>query len=385
MANVFDYLEWRGDLSFTQDGFNEVDNLILSVLAYVEYEGLVAGETDARRTTLSTVAEHYKTHRFGSPAFYDNPFFKQIPDLLQKAAASERFRSIELSGYVNRIDHENSKQFSALVFSIEEGYHYISFRGTDDTIAGWKEDFEMSFMDEIPSQKQAAEYVNSVIPKFEGGLYLGGHSKGGNLAVYAATQAAEEIRGRIKGIFNNDGPGFQTDVIESEGYQSILGKISTFVPKSSVVGMLLEHGEEYKVVRSSGLGIMQHNALNWEVKGPVFVYENELTRNSRDTDKALRAWLRNLSIEQRADFIDALFDIIQATGSHTLSELSKEKLNAIDSMVKTFKNMDPSSQAMLKGTIDSFFKERQKVFLKSFGEGIDSLLSRKSQGETQGK
>lgn len=385
MANVFDYLEWRGDLSFAQDGFNEVDNLILSILAYVEYEGLVSADIDGNRTTLSRVAEYYQDHRFGSPAFYDNPFFKQIPDLLQKAAASERFKSIELSGFVNRIDHEKSKQFSALVFSLDAGYHYISFRGTDDTIAGWKEDFEMSFMDEIPSQKQAVEYVNSVVQKLEGGFYLGGHSKGGNLAVYAATQVVEEIRDGIKGIFNNDGPGFQADVIQSEGYQIMLGRINTYVPKSSVVGMLLEHGEEYKVVRSSGLGIMQHNALNWEVKGPGFVYENELTRNSRDTDRALRAWLRNLSIEQRADFIDALFDIIQATGAHTLSELSKEKLNAVDTMVKTFKNMDLSSQAMLKGTIDSFFKERQKVFLKSFGEGIDSLLARKSQGENQDK
>jgi len=382
MANIFDYLEWRGDLSFESDGFNEVDNLILSILAYVEYEGLVPREIDGCRTTLSRVAEYYQTHRFGSPAFYDNPFFNQIPDLLQKTAAAERFHDIELSGYVNQIDDENTNQFSALVFSIAAGLHYISFRGTDDTIAGWKEDFEMSFMYEIPSQKQAAEYINAVCPNLEGGFYLGGHSKGGNLAVYAATQVAEEIRDRIKGIFNNDGPGFQAHVIQGKGYQSMLGRINTYVPKSSVVGILLEHGEEYKVVRSGGLGIMQHNALNWEVKGPGFVYENELTRNSRDTDKALRAWLSNLSIEQRANFIDALFDIIQATGAHTLSELSKEKLNAIDTMVKTFKNMDPSSQAILKGTIDTFFKERQKVFIKSIGDGFDSLLSRKGNKKT---
>jgi len=377
MANIFDYLEWRGDLNFESDGFNEVDNLILSVLSYVEYEGLVTGEIDGQRTTLSKVAEYYQNHRFASPAFYGNLFFNQIPDLLQKTAAAARFHDIGLSGYVNKIDEEKSNQFSALVFSIDAGYHYISFRGTDDTIAGWKEDFEMSFMDEIPSQKLAAEYINSVCTKLEGRFYLGGHSKGGNLAVYAATQVIEEMRDRIKGIFNNDGPGFQADVIQCEGYQSMLDRINTYVPKSSVVGMLLEHGEEYKVVRSTGLGIMQHNALKWEVKGHGFVYENELTRNSRDTDKVLRAWLSNLSIEQRADFIDALFDIIQATGAHTLSELSKEKLNAIDTMLKTFKNMDTSTQAMLKGTIDMFFKEIQKVFMKSMGDGFESLVSRK--------
>jgi hypothetical protein len=378
MANILDYLEWRGDLSFSKDGFNEVDNLILSVLAYVEYEGLVNETAGGPGTKLSDAAEYYKTHKFRSTAFYDNPFFKQIPQLLQKAAQSERFREMELSRYVNKIDHENSNQFSALVFSIEPGLHFIAFRGTDDTIAGWKEDFEMSFMEEIPAQKQAAEYLESVVSEVEGRFYLGGHSKGGNLAVYAATHCKATFRDRIEGVFNNDGPGFRTDVVQSEGYQSVMDRIYTYVPKSSIVGMLMEHGEEHKVVGSSGIGIMQHNALNWEVKGPAFVYEDELTRSSRDLDKALRSLMSNLSIQNKANFVDAFFDIIQATGALTLSDLSREKLNSIDSMVKTFKNMDPPQQEMLKGTIETYIRQRQRVFRKSIGESIDSLFSRKN-------
>jgi len=154
------------------------------------------------------------------------------------------------------------------------------------------------------------------------------------------------------------------------------------VPKSSVVGMLLEHGEEYKVVGSTGIGIMQHNAVNWEVMGPSFVYENELTRSSRDLDKALRSWLGSLSSEKKAYFVDALFEIIQAAGAQTISDLTREKLNSLDSMVKTFKNMDAEHQTMLRDTIETFFRERQKVFRKSIEEGIDSILSKKGQKET---
>jgi hypothetical protein len=377
MANILDYLEWRGDLSFSKDGFNEVDNLILSVLAYVEYEGLVKETAGRQVTPLSDSAEYYKIHKFRSTAFYDNSFFKQIPQLLQKAAETERFREMELSGYVNKIDHENSNQFSALVFSIEPGLHFIAFRGTDDTIAGWKEDFEMSFMEEIPAQKQATEYLESVASELDGRFYLGGHSKGGNLAVYAAAHCKASFRDRIEGVFNNDGPGFSTDVVQSEGYQSIMDRIYTYIPKSSIVGILMEHGEEHKVVGSSGIGIMQHNALNWEVKGPAFVYEDELTKSSRDLDKALRSLMSNLSIENKANFVDAFFDIIQATGALTISDLSREKLNSIDTMVKTYKNMDPSQQEMLKGTIETYIRQRQRVFRKNISESIDSLFSRK--------
>lgn len=383
MANIFDYLEWRGDLSFECSGFNEVDNLILSVLAYVEYEGLAAGEAGAGVTTLSDAAGYFRTHEFKSPAFRDNPFFNQIPELLQKASATVRFGGAVLSGYVNQVDFENSNQFSAVVFTVAPRIHYIAYRGTDDTLAGWKEDFEMSFRSEVPAQKQAAEYLESAAEKLEGTLYLGGHSKGGNLAVYAATHISDGLRDRLAGIYNNDGPGFQADVIQSEGYQAVLGRISTFVPKSSVVGMLLEHGEEYKVVGSTGIGIMQHNAVNWEVKGPSFVYEHELTRNSRNLDKALRSWLGNLTSEKKAYFVDALFEIIQAAGAQTVSELTREKLSALDAMVKTFKNMDAEHQAMLKETIDTFFREQQRVFRKSIEEGIDALLTRKVQKNTQ--
>lgn len=375
VSNVIDYLKWRGDLSFNQDNLNEVDNLILSSISYLEFDGIVNFDFKGKKVTLSEFAKSFKRRKLRSPVFYGNPFFNQIPDLLQKTAQTNRFANIKLSCYVNNIDHENSNQFSAILFTLNEGHHFIAFRGTDDTIAGWKEDFQMSFMDEVPAQRQAGDYLNKVVSNVSGRFYVGGHSKGGNLAVYSATHTDKRLRDKIIAVYNNDGPGFQTEVIQREGYQSMINKIYTFVPKSSIVGMLMEHGEEYKVVSSVGLGIMQHNLLNWEVSGPTFVYEKELTKNSQNFDTALRSWLNKLSVEQRTYFVDAIFEIIQATGAQTLSELSNEKLNAMDAMIKTYKNMDSSQQVLLKETIDAFIKEGQKVLKKSMEQNLHTLFS----------
>ncbi len=191
MQNLFDYLEWRGDLSFTRDSFNEVDNLIFSVLAYLKFDGIVPEETGADPLPLSEAARQFKEKKYRP---YKDPFFKLTPALLSRAAQSERYRNVNLSGYVNQYDYENSKQFSAVVFSIYNGLHFIAFRGTDYSIIGWKEDFLMSFMDQAPSQNQAVIYMKGIIDNLPGNFYLGGHSKGGNLAVYAATQADEKTK-----------------------------------------------------------------------------------------------------------------------------------------------------------------------------------------------
>jgi len=377
MQNIFDYMEWRGDLSFARDSFNEVDNLILSVLAYLQFDGIVPQESSRDSISLLKAAERFgKT--MDKPSSIDrNPFFKQIPKLLSKAAQTTRYGDIQLSGYENQVDYKQSKQFSAVVFSINSKQHYIAFRGTDDTLIGWKEDLQMSFMDEVQAQKQAVTYMNRIFSNLAGNFYLGGHSKGGNLAVYAATHATENIRDRIIGIYNNDGPGFQTNIIQSEGYQNVLGKISTFIPKSSIVGMLLEHVGEYKVVGSSETGIMQHDAFSWEVKGAKFVYEKGLTKESLNLNSTVRAWLNQLSLEERAQFVDALFDIIQATGAKTVGELAKEKLVMANTMIKAYKNMDTLTQLHLKKTIKIFFEESQKTLKKSITADIDLALSKK--------
>jgi len=366
VPNVFDYLQWRGDLRFEQDGFNEVDNLIFATLSYFDYYGIVPDESSDASITLANAARLAKELDRLKPGLLLNRY----PALLEKTADTARFKEVAMSRYVSELDKEKANQFSALVFSMNGRSHYIAFRGTGDNLAGWKEDFLMGFKDVVLAQKQAVHYVNSVVPKLRGEVILGGHSKGGNLAVFAASHASDRVMKRITAVYNNDGPGFQTSVIQSEGYQKMLGRIRTYIPNSSVVGLLLEHGENYTVVACREKGLMSHNSVTWEVSGNTFVRAKEITKSSRQLNEALRAWMATLNLEQREQFVEALFNIIQASGAETLSDLSKERLTAIDAMIRKLKTMDKETKALLKDTIVAFYTIRQRVMRKSRGLGL---------------
>lgn len=367
MYNILDYLKWRGDLSFTQDGLNEVDNLILSTLAYIEFDGIVPFEKSSERILLSDIADQaYAAIDFNAPRA-KNQFFLQITRLLTEAAVTKRFGSLRLSRYINRIDLENSEQFSAIVFSINDYLHYIAFRGTDDMLVGWKEDFQMSFMDEVQAQKDAVAYVRRIIPSLEGRFYLGGHSKGGNLAVYTAV-TMQEAHERIIAVYNNDGPGFQDKFLESPGYHQMLPKIHTIVPNTSVVGILMEHLEDYVVVNSSQKGIGGHSSFAWEVIGNHFVHKPGLLRSSIILNRTIRQWLNKITVEERAAFVEELFEIVYSSGLVTVSGISVDKLSAANLMLKAYKNMKPEAKKMMKRLIHLFIEEGQKVFISSLEE-----------------
>lgn len=364
MNNIMDYLDWRGDLSFEQDPPNEVDSLILSTLSYIEYDGIVPFQEQDTGVLLSVIARQaYDAIDFTAPRCKD-PFFEYIPDLLLKAAETKRFGGLTLSYFINRLNYDNSEQFSAIVFSIHDQLHYIAFRGTDDNLIGWKEDFMMSFLDEVQAQRDAVEYTRYLLTKLKGDFYLGGHSKGGNLAVYAAA-SCEEVKDRLIAVYNNDGPGFQEKFLESEGYRNVVSKIHTILPKSSVVGMLMEHLEDYRVVNSSQKGIMQHNALSWEVLGNHFVYKTGVNKSSIFLNQALRQWLDGITMEERAEFVTELFDVIDASGLGTVSSLSSEKRLAVNAMLKAYSNMSPETKGFMRKLIYKFIEEAQKVVMQS--------------------
>lgn len=375
MSNIFDYLSWRGDLEFSRDAFNEVDNLIFSAISYIDFDGVVPDGESGGKVTLQAAARLIEDR--------DGPrntgvFLRHYPALLDKAAETVRFKDVYLSRYVNEVDAGKPNQFSAVMFSMGERAHYIAFRGTDDNLAGWKEDFIMGFRDVVPAQTRAAAYVNAAVPKLRGAVMLGGHSKGGNLAVFAAAHASDKCSKQIAAVYNNDGPGFQTSVIQSAGYRRILGRIRSYIPKSSVVGMLLEHGEGYRIISSTERGIMSHDALTWEVSGNTFVHETTLSKTSRQLNTALSTWLSALSLEQREQFVEALFDIIQASGAQTLSDLTKERLSHIDAMIRKLQKMDKASRKLLRDTVVAFFSIRQKMLRDSIGESLEALLVRKA-------
>jgi len=377
MHNILDYLDWRGDLSFEQDSLNVVDNLILSALSYLDYDGLVSFKAEEGIVTLSEIADRVIDAIDFEAGYAKNYFFRQIPELLSRASKTIRFGSIGLSGYVNRIEFEKSEQFSAIVFSIAKNQHYIAFRGTDDTLIGWKEDLQMSFMEEVQAQRDAVAYVNYIVPSLEGRLYLGGHSKGGNLAVYVAVSAEKELQDRIVSVYNNDGPGFQPKFIHRLGYRRMLNRITTTVPKTSIVGILLEHREEYAVVNSDSKGILQHNVFSWEVKGNQFVNVESLDKYSVNFNKAIKLWLNKLSLEEREQFVEELFNIIYAAGSMTVSGLSTDGLSSAEGMLKAYKNMDSDARKFMRKMVAIFFGESQRVIKHSIGKNIDSIIAKR--------
>ena len=256
-----------------------------------------------------------------------------------------------------------------MVAECQDNTYFVAFRGTDDTLVGWKEDFNMSYILAVPSQLEAVSYLEKVAEKVRGKLRLGGHSKGGNLAVYAAVQCKEEIQERIIEIYNNDGPGFSKEMLISEPYNRVRERIWTIVPQTSVVGMLLEHEEEYLVTKSSQSGIMQHDPLSWEVLGAKFVYLDDVKKNSRILDRTLKNWINKMTREQREEFVMVLFHVIDETGAKNLSELSEDKLGNLGALIKTakaVKHMTAEDQEMLVKVVRGLIKAYKDVVVEEY-------------------
>lgn len=372
MADIMDYLDWRGDLSFKQAVFNEVDNLILSQLAYVNFDGIVPGIAYDEVVTLEAACELFFKMNDEKEVLKDKSFTRLATILMKKMAQSERFKYLKLCKYKSQVDYEAQKQFAAVHMILEDESVYIAFRGTDDTIIGWKEDFNMSFITPVPAQIEAATYVNQTVLDRKQQLRMGGHSKGGNLAIYAAVKCKEEVKEQILKVYNNDGPGFNKEMIMSPGYQKMLSKIETIVPQSSVVGMLFEHEEEYVVVKSKQIGLLQHDAMSWEILGSQFIYSEEITKGSQILDDTLKAWINNLSEEERAQFVDSLFTVLEATGAKTISDLTKAKLKKANMILKSYQAMNHTTKEMLSETIKLLTNEYYKVFRQSLTKKNDN-------------
>ena len=384
MANLMDYLDWRGDLTLAVSPFNEVDALILAELSFVDFEGIVPPPEVGRGVRLNEAAEAFFARHGGRDVDMGVLVPDGISQMLRKLMASPRFCGMTLNGYEALLDDEVEEQFSALTIDLGNGSIYISFRGTDDTIVGWKEDLNMSFLEEIPSQKQAVDYVARVARQYpEKTLRIGGHSKGGNLAVYSAAKSSGDIQERIVAVHNNDGPGFIWDISKTPGHKRIAGRIHTVLPQTSVVGMLMEHEKHYQVVYSTYDGLYQHDGFSWQVKGTKFVHLDDFSREGKLVDEALSSWADSLNTQQREALAEALYSVFTATGAKTLSELNEEKLKSASAMLKTYKNLDRESRRMVSEMFKIFFRLGTKNFVldtqEEGGRELENLRRRISE------
>lgn len=385
MSNILDYLDWRGDIRMANAPFNEVDNLLLSELSYVAFDGILPGIEDDTWMTVEEAAKIFFSQHNKEEIYEDRSLIAKAPLVLEKMAKTERFQMMRLSCYVNRIDDEEEKQFSALLAECQDGTFFVAFRGTDDTLIGWKEDFNMSYISAVPSQLEAVSYLEQVAKKVDGRLRLGGHSKGGNLAVYAAVHCQEAIKEQILEIYNNDGPGFSKEMLVSEAYEKMRERIFTIVPQTSVIGMLLEHEEDYLVTKSNQSGIMQHDPLSWEVRGPKFVYLDDVKKNSRILDKTLKNWINEMASEQREAFVMTLFQVLSETGAKNVSELSEDRLGNLGALIKTakaVKQMTEEDQEMLAKVVRALIKAYKDVMVEEyFPERLKGQGERRGHGE----
>ena len=350
MPNVFDYLEWRGDLTFEETPVNEVDNLIFCLLSYVDLDGIVPDgivpedPKKGRVTLRRAAADYFFTHDDRS----DRPLGLIVPadilTLFRRMAHFRRFRDLELTGYVNAVSEEREMQFSALTIRLPREQIFVAFRGTDDTIVGWREDFNLSHMEEVPSQRMAADYLNRLDMPPDTALYVGGHSKGGNLAVWGAVHADDEVRRNIVQVYSNDGPGFSEGTVTSEAYKALSDRIRVFLPEDSLVGLLLEHDECYTVVKSNRRGVYQHDGLSWEVLGASFLRADRLSQRGIQHDTVVRDRINAMTRAERKAFTRLMFSILEATGAKTLTELHQNGAKSVITMIKAFRELSEEEQ-----------------------------------------
>lgn len=288
MSNLIDYIKWRGDLELQVDEFNEVDGAILARFSYFPFDTLIEKDQVVSIRDLSI--------RFmGKDINKLQILWPDDVDLFPTMGMSNRFGELMAGHFVKVFDQAEEKQFAAISVFLPDNSVYISFRGTDNSIVGWKEDFNMSFKSHMSSQISAKEYVQKISKIYpDKKIRVGGHSKGGNLAVYSAIFSSEDIKERILKVYNFDGPGFCEDIIECEEYNKIIDKVYTYIPKSSIIGRLMNHKEENIVVESVEKGIMQHDIYSWQVICTKFIEAESLTNSSNFIDKTITAWLADV-------------------------------------------------------------------------------------------
>ncbi len=344
--NIFGYLTHEFE-DFDQRALGDCDSLVLACLSYYR---LPADAAAARTGKGMPLADIFRADWFDEmcEGLWDPA---GLIELLACVVASPRLRGTRLCNYVSETDEEQQKQFSACTLKLPNGECYVSFRGTDNSLVGWKEDFNMAFETNVPSQVRAVEYLEAVAKSTRAPLYLGGHSKGGNLAVYAAARCRASTFKRVKRVFSHDGPGFTAEALASADYARVGGKLSKTVPESSLIGMMFEQQEDYTVVRSTQVGIMQHDPFSWVVQGSSLVDADDMSRSAVYVDQRMNEWVSSVPREVREGFVNTLFSVLYAGGQDTLAGLKSNLPETLPAMLSQLTALDGEQRSYLTQAI----------------------------------
>lgn len=356
MANILDYLDWRGDVPFSLSPFNDVDNLVLSQSSYTLLDGIL---DEDGITTAKEASEAFFSLFNRKEVEEDRMLHKRAPFILEKLGSSQRFSDMKVAYYTNRIDTKGTAQMSAVSFLFPD-FVYVAYRGTDNTLVGWKEDFNMSYMPVTEGQEMALCYLNSHFSGYDGNIMVGGHSKGGNFAVYSSAFANPDIREHITRVFSNDGPGFIDEILSSKEYAEVLPKVTSIIPESTLVGALFGGRYDHKVVKSTVEGLKQHDPTTWLVLRDSLVEAEGRSDKSIRMDEAVSSWLCGLSDEDRRFFTDVLFELLESNGATRVEDLSDGILANIGDVMKTARSLPRDKRREFNGMLKNLIKSIRK-------------------------
>ena len=367
MANMLDYLVWRGDIPLSVVPWGGVDGLICAQFSYLDFHGgqNTKGWTLEELNRIDALQEGTSNSFAGRKAVF------------QKMAESARFSETRMHHAIALTDPEIEMQFSAMCLDLPDGTTCVAFRGTDNTIVGWREDFNMAYQTRVPAQEAATLYLTRAAGLSDRPLRIVGHSKGGNLAVYASACVSKKIQKRIEGIWSYDGPGMNREMSQTEGFGRIRERIHSYVPQTSIIGMLMDYYEPYTVVHSTASGISQHDPMTWQIYGPQFVTRPDVDQTAKVTRDTLHNWLQNSTPEQRADFVDVLFRLVDTTKATRMSDLTGEKFRSLLTMVGNRKEVNPEARRV-------FNRLMAQAVTLGFGNVIDRVRGRKDEGGGDG-
>lgn len=361
MANINDYLLWRGDIPISKKfKFNEIDSMILARFSYLLFNKIDISSKE----TIETISKKMKN--------FDNKEFLYYGDkeLITYLGESKRFKNMVVTDYVEINSRENENQFSAITIHISKLEMYISFMGTDDTINGWKEDFNMSFMENVPCQIAGKNYLEKVSKKYPyKKIRVGGHSKGGNVSIYSAITVSPKLQNKIVKIYNYDGPGLNKNIINKYENDKIINKIETYIPQDSVIGRLLNHKEKMTISLSMEKGILQHDIYSWQVLKDDLIKLEKNTNISENIDKTLTDWLEATTAEQRKIFVDIIFELIYSTEANTFGEIYRNLPLNITKILKRYSKVSSDDKKIMAEMIkimmtsykDTVRKKKTKV------------------------
>ena len=348
MTNILDYLSWRGDLTFSNSKLNEVDKIIFTRIAYLPFKEIIMEQKETIESLM------YKFEKIDISNFiWDDDI-----NLIKALGTSLRFKDLIITDYEEKFDVSLEKQFAAITIWISNQEKYVSFRGTDMSIVGWKEDFNMFFKSNIPSQLEGISYLSRIGKKYwSSKLIVGGHSKGGNIAVYASTFVDNKIKKNILEIVSVDGPGVTADVLNDEKYLLIEDKITSYLPQTSIVGRILDNNNKHIVVKSDAKAFMQHDIYSWEVLGTSFIQIEEVTKESEFAYKFIKDWLEKTAPEDRERFINIIYDILVQSDINSFVDLPKLILTNTKNVLKTYKNISEED----KEQVDKMMAQIKKL------------------------